>query len=322
MAAPMRATEFMLQLSKRLIDERGVAESTATQYLQTLYKLNGSKGFNNLSFTRKFDDVQAIINTYAPSTQQNQYMVLSSVLSFFADKATYKGAYNHWREKMMEARKAREAEPEHVKTEKQEEAWLTWEDVDKKKSELSKDISSFISNKHISATQYEKLLNFVILSLYTDIAPRRNQDYLSMSVVKKWNNDMPTDRNYYDLATQKFIFNRYKTAKAYGVQTIDVPNTDDAPLQQTLAAYLKHHPLAKGKTKEFKLLVKQDGTNLNSVNAITRCLNRIFGKKVGSSMLRHVYLSSKYGDTLKEMEEDAAGMGHDTSQQRDYIKYE
>jgi hypothetical protein len=318
----MRATEFMLQLSKRLMDDRGVTESTATQYLQTLYKLNGSKGFNNLSFTRKFDDTQAIIDTYAPSTQQNQYMVLSSVLSFYSDKATYKAAYNHWRDKMMAAKAARDAEPEHVKTEKQEEAWLTWDDVDKKKSELSKDISSFISNKHISGAQYEKLLNFVILSLYTDIPPRRNQDFLSMAVVKKWSADMPADKNYYDLSTQKFIFNKYKTSKAYGVQTVDVPNTEDAPLQQTLAAFLKHHPLAKGKTKEFKLLVKQDGSVLNSVNAITRCLNRIFGKKVGSSMLRHVYLTSKYGDTLKQMEEDAADMGHDTSQQRDYIKYE
>jgi hypothetical protein len=322
MAAPMRASEFMLQLAKRLMDERNVAESTATQYLQTLYKLAGSKSFNNLSWTRKFEDVQAIIDTYAPSTQSNQYMVLSSVLSFFADKATYKGAYNHWREKMMEARKARDAEPEHEKSDKQEEAWLTWEDVNEKKSAMWKDISSFVLTKHLSPAQYDKLLHYVILSLYTDIAPRRNQDFLDMYVVRKWNKDLPGDKNYYDMATQKFIFNKYKTAKAYGQQVVDVPDTEEAPLQRTLAAFIKHHPLAKGKAKEFKLLVKQDGSNLNSVNAITRVLNRVFGKKVGSSMLRHIYLTSKYGDTLKEMETDAAQMGHDTSQQRDYIKYE
>jgi hypothetical protein len=318
----MRASEFMLQLAKRLMEERNIAESTSTQYLQTLYKLAGSKPFNNLSWTRKFEDVQAIIDTYATSTQGNQYMVLSSALSLFADKATYKGAYNHWKGKMLEAKAARDGQPEHQKSDKQDEAWLSWEDISKKKSDLQKDLSSFILTKHISPAQYERLLHYVILSLYTDIAPRRNQDFLDMFVVKKWTPDMPADKNYYDLATQKFIFNKYKTAKAYGQQLVDVPNTDEAPLQRTLAAYLKHHPLAKGKTKEFKLLVKQDGSNLNSVNAITRALNRIFGRKVGSSMLRHIYLTSKYGDTLKEMEKDSEDMGHSTDQQRDYIKYE
>ena len=32
-------------------------------------------------------------------------MVLSSALSNFKDKSTYKAAYEHWKEKMMEARK-------------------------------------------------------------------------------------------------------------------------------------------------------------------------------------------------------------------------
>jgi hypothetical protein len=39
-------------------------------------------------------------------------------------------------------------------------------------------------------------------------------------------------------------------------------------------------------------------------------------------MLRHVYLSSKYGDTMKEMEEVADEMGHSTAVQKEYIKYD
>jgi hypothetical protein len=74
------------------------------------------------------------------------------------------------------------------------------------------------------------------------------------------------------------------------------------------------------KTKEFKLLVKADGSPLNTVNSITRILNKIFGKKIGSSMLRHIYLSSKYGDTIKEMEKDGVAMAHSSSVQREYIK--
>lgn len=316
----MKVSEFMLQLAKMLMEERKIAESTATQYLQTLYKLNDDKPFKNLAWTKKYDAVQSIIDEYAPSTQGNQYMVLASALSPFQGKATYKAPYNYWRDKMMEARKARDDVPIHEKTETQEENWLDWEEVNKKKLALKEDVSSFLSNKHITATQFDKLQQYLVLSLYTDVAPRRNQDYLDMFVVKKWNEDMPHDKNYYDLATHQFIFNKYKTSKAYGQQKEAVPNTEQEPLQQVLSAYLKHHPLAKGKNKEYRLLVKYDGSNMNSQNVITRILNRVFGKKIGSSMLRHSYLSSKYKDTTAEMEKDATAMGHSVAVQSQYIK--
>jgi hypothetical protein len=48
-------------------------------------------------------------------------------------------------------------------------------------------------------------------------------------------------------------------------------------------------------------------------------LNKVFGKKVGSSMLRHIYLSGKYGNELEEMKKDAEAMGHSVSQQKEYI---
>jgi hypothetical protein len=314
----MRVSDFMLNLQKRLQEERKVVESTAIQYLQSLHSLNGGKPFNNLAWTKKFDTVQAAIDGYAKSTQSTMYKVLASVLSLFADKATYKAAYTHWKDKMMEARKERESEPVHEKNDKQEENWLDWPEVEKKKSGLKQEISSFISTKHITPLQFEKLLQFVVLSLYTDIPPRRNTDFLEMYVIKKMCKDCDKTKNYYDLATHKFHFFVYKTAKSYGEQVVDVPEE----LQQTLADYFKFHPLARTKAKEFKLLVKQDGSPLTTVNAITRILNRIFGKKVGSSMLRHIYLTSKYGNTIEQMEKDSMAMAHSVGQQSEYIKNE
>jgi hypothetical protein len=66
--------------------------------------------------------------------------------------------------------------------------------------------------------------------------------------------------------------------------------------------------------------VYYDGKPLSQVNAITRILNKTFGKKVGSSMLRHIYLSSKYGKVVDEMKEDANAMSHSVDMQKDYIK--
>jgi hypothetical protein len=107
--ATMKVSDYMVQLHKRLMEERKVSESTATQYLQTLFKLNGSKPFNNLAWLRKYDTVQAEIDKYAVSTQANQYAVLSSVLFFYNDKSTYKAAYNHWRQKLKQAMDEKDA---------------------------------------------------------------------------------------------------------------------------------------------------------------------------------------------------------------------
>jgi integrase len=84
--------------------------------------------------------------------------------------------------------------------------------------------------------------------------------------------------------------------------------------------YLSHHPLSKTKSKEYKFLVKADGTPMTVVNAITRVLNKVLGKNVGSSMLRHIYLTDKYEDNSLEREKDAEAMGHSVAQQKDYIK--
>ena len=307
----MKVTEFMLNMKQRLTDEKKLAESTAIQYLQTLYKLNGSKGFNNMAFTKKYEDVQNIIDTYAVSTQQSQYGTLASALSLFSDKPTYKKPYRFWKEKLNAIRK--QNEPTGLRTDKQEDNWIMWEDVEKKKSELSEEVLSLLSNKNLTPAQYDKLMSYLVLSLYTDIAPRRNQDYLDMYVVKKLGKDYDKTKNYYDLATHRFIFNKYKTAKKWGEQIVNVPES----LQKALLAFTKYHP--NNKEKEYKLLVKQDGTTLNTVNAITRILNRIFEKNIGSSMLRHIYLTSKYGDTVKDMKDTARGMGHTVETQRNYI---
>ena len=67
----------------------------------------------------------------------------------------------------------------------------------------------------------------------------------------------------------------------------------------------------------------QDGKAIDSSTDMTRMLNKIFGLKVGVSMLRNIYLTSKYGDQQKELAEDAKDMGTsvDTASKH-YIKHD
>lgn len=309
MTTAMTPNDFMMNLRQQLITEKGVADTTATQYLQTLYKLNGSKNFANLGFTRKPEEIEKIVETYAESTQRTQYATLSAVLSLFKNKPAYKKTYQYWLDKKVDATK--EAPNPNEKTEKQEENWVTWEEVQKKKSDLLTAVSpSSLTKRTLTPEQSEQLLQLLVLSLYTDIPPRRNQDYTSLVVVKKLPKEASTDKNYYDLSTHKFVFNKYKTAKTYGQQIIDAPES----LQKVITVYIKYHP--NKKEKEIPLL-----PDLNPTNGITRLLNRIFNKKIGSSMLRHIYLSDNLGEAIKGQEKLANDMAHSTSMQRDYIKH-
>ena len=60
-------------------------------------------------------------------------------------------------------------------------------------------------------------------------------------------------------------------------------------------------------TNQF--LVSFNGEPYLQTNSITRILNKIFNAKVGASMLRKLYLTNKYGDTLDELKTDVAQMG-------------
>lgn len=325
--ASMKVSEFMLHLQKQLVDTKKVAESTASAYVKSLYLLNGKMPFKNLSFLKKTDAINALIAPYAENTQKALYSTITSVLSLVKDQAGYKKVYQHYYDKMMgKATQMKEAGAESsTKTEKQKDNWAEWKDVEAVQKHLIEEVEKFKGNKNITPEQFNTLLNLVVLSLYTEIQPRRNQDYLDMSVVKATHNKvgadaLPKDANYLTIdknTPKEFIFNKYKTAKKYGQQKMELT----PGLASVLSTYLKFHPLARGNKSRatmFKFLVLADGTPLTATNAITRILNRIFGKRIGSSMLRHIFLSSKYD--INEMEKDASAMGHSVEEQQKYLR--
>ena len=304
-----------MNLHKELVDKRGIADNTASQYIRSLYSLNSERPFTNLSWVKNVASVDARLSEYAESTQKTLLSTIVSTLSLVKDKPTYKKIYSHWYSEMMERTNSEKEKDTSKKTDKQEKNWLSWEVVKGHEERLQKETEELVKNKDLTAGQWETVLSYMVLSLYTQFAPRRNQDYQFMKVVRDVKNATNTDTNYIVVDTKEFIFNKYKTAKSHGSQTFPIP----APLWSIISLYLSAHPLGKKKTKGgFQFLVSHKGEPLLAVNAITRILNRIFGKSVGSSMLRHIYLSTKYD--VKEMDEDADKMGHTSGVQHSYMK--
>lgn len=308
-------SEYMMALHKEFKDKREVADSTASQYIRTLYSLNNSSPFTNLAWLKNKAAVAQRLSEFAESTQKSILAVVVSALSLVKDKPTYKKIYAYYYSEMMSHANALREKDSTIKTEKQEENWLSWDIVQAHEQRLKEEVAKLPAD--VSVGQWDTLLSFIVLSLYTHFDPRRNQDYQFMWVVKTPKQATATDKNYYVIETKQFIFNKYKTAKSHGSQTFDVPEK----LVSALETYLGRHPLAKGKKQVgFPLLVHRDGSPLTAVNAITRILNHVFGKRVGSTMLRHIYLSAKYD--VSEMNETAEKMGHSASMQRDYMKVE
>jgi hypothetical protein len=316
----------MLNLHKRLTEKtygdppKNLSGTTASAYIKTMTILNGKLPFKNLNFLKKTEEIEKKVGEYAESTQKTLYASITSVLSLEKEKPGYKKPYKFYYDKMMDKSKTAKIEGGKIEAnEKQTENWLTWEEVIKKLKELKDKTTEFSGVKHLSPEQFHTLLSYLILSLYVEVPPRRNQDYLHMRVFRALKKDkldeLPKDKNYLIVlkgVPTEFIFNVYKTSKTYGQQRVAVPET----LREVINLYLKH---LGDKAKEFNLLrVGSSRENMEQANAITRVLNKTFGKKIGSSMLRHIYLSSKYDVT--DMAKDATEMGHSLEEQRAYLK--
>lgn len=315
----MRVNDVMLNLHKKFMDKKGVVEATATKYIKNLYLLNNKEPFFNLAFLKKLQVINDRIQPYALTTKRGLITSIVSALSFHKHKPSYKRVYQYWNEKLHEFNIELDEKKGEMSL-KQEKNWEKWEYVEKKKLELEEDVKKFCGNKLISRKQFNRLLQYVVLSLYTCIAPRRNKDYQEMYVIKKLTPKKDKDKNYYDYENKQLVFNTYKTSKKYGQQIIDI--SDNPELLYALECFLKHHPLRKrrmSRNTQFRLLVNNDGSPLPSVNSITRLLNRALGKNIGSSMLRHIYLTSKYKDVNKEMANDANNMAHSSAEQKNYI---
>lgn len=305
---------YMMELHKELMTSREISDSTASQYIRNLYKLNSDRPFNNLAWLKNTDSVELRIAEYAESSQKTMVATIVSALSTMNQKSSYKKIFAYWYNRMVDKINIEKDKDTTVKSETQERNWLSWDVILSHEKRLQEDANTALKQKVLSANDWSTLLSWMVLSLYTKFSPRRNQDYQYMKVVKTEKQATNLDFNYYIIDKHEFVFNKYKTAKVHGSQKFEVPDE----LVSIINLYLKKHP---GVSKSpYFFLVNHDGTPLPSVNSITRILNRIFGKNVGTTMLRHIYLSAKYD--VQEMNEDAERMGHTSGTQRDYMKSE
>ena len=312
-------TSFKQTLANDL-QNKNLSPSSIKLYLSNLERLNDELPLKNLTFLNDTEKILDKIKNLKLTTQRGYLISISSILEMYKDKNKKSNElYKKYYDIMINLNDKLKAIPTNEMTDTQKKNWSSWADIKNKFEELEKTVNEFINDKTISKNNYLKLLEYVVLALYIYIEPRRNE-YNNVIVVKKYSPNMNNDCNYLSFDDAKFIFNKYKTSKKRGQEIINIPEE----FMNVINKYFRFHPLIKGKKlnakSNFQFLVNYDGGDLPSPNGITRILNKIFGKHISSSMLRHIYLSDLYGDTVKQMKETADKMGHSVEMQKDYIK--
>jgi glycerophosphoryl diester phosphodiesterase len=305
----------MDKLGQQLKDKRGLSDASVKLYLRQIKTLNDNEEVKNLKFLNNIDATLKKLENYKPNTKKSYLSAIEAVLSVGRKSKVYE----QYKELLEEMKKEYNEKDKNEPNDKEEKNWVEMETLQNKKNELLEKVPN---KKSLTASQYKNLLKAFVLSLYIDLPPRRNQDYLLCFIVKKSKMADNKDVNYLDLENKKFMFNKYKTAKSGGTQEIDFKDNEE--FNNVLNLYLKHHPLFKKTKGLVPLLVDYEGKPPTAQNWITRLLNATLKMKVGSSMLRKIYLTSKYGDQLeklKDMKETAKKMGNSAPTiQNVYIK--
>lgn len=297
------------------LKDKPITESSLKLYLNNLRRLNGGEFPNSFKFLKDTEKILGDLEKYKPNTRRS-YLI--SIITTLKQDPKMKKLYDKYYPHLEKYNK--ESAVNNEKSETQKANWISQDEVREIYSKLTEEVKPLIEKKKLSPSEYDQLLKWFVLSLYTLQKPRRNADYQKCFVGHKIPDDLNNEFNYLDLKSNKWIFNNYKTKGTYKSQVMDV----SPEMMDVIKMYLSHHPnraMLKKKTNLVQLLVDYEGNALKHNNAITRILNSVFGKKIGVSMLRSIYLTDKYGDQMKEMKEDSLLMGTSTSTvQNQYIK--
>jgi len=269
--------------AKNVIEGKGITDSSKKLYLANLKRLNGGVDPTNYKFLEDTDAIEKRIEKYATNTKRTYYI---SIVSYLPEKNKLRKYYY---DKMQEINKATRDNTE--KSETQKENWMTQEQILETYEILKNEAEPLIKKKNMDN---DTVMKYIVLSLYVLQPPRRSLDYTKMYVVPMYSDTQDKAYNYLSLKDRTFYFNNYKTKGAYQTQAVKVSD----PLFKLLKSY----------RKEGRLLSSKTGKEMSN-SQMTHLLNSIFGKKISVSMIRNIYLTSKYKNEQAKMKQDAHDLG-------------
>lgn len=244
---------------------------------------------------------EAVLNFLKDMPPNKRKTILASLIALLG-----KDDAEEYREQMIkDAERYNTEQRKQKKTQAQTDNWLSQDQIMEIYHQLERDTKHLFAKNNLSMAELQALQNYVILSVYVLIPPRRLLDYTAFKVR---NVDLKND-NY--MKGNQFVFNNYKTKSKYGQQVVKIP----VKLRNIIQKWTKKHG-------NDHLLFTERNTPL-AQSRLTQTLNKIFGRNLSVNMLRHIFISDRVlpdQPLLNTLESVAEDMGHSVETQMLYKK--
>jgi hypothetical protein len=289
------------------------------RYTANLSKLRRDlDGDDEFKFLQDREKVSEYLNKKSDSTKKaylNSIIVLLQATNGDEELIKY---YQSPRDTLNEDYKKMVATNEP--TEKEKEKLITLDEWKNLIDKLDKETKEFYTKSPNALTkkEYNMMLFQLINCLHRHI-PLRN-DYSNMKIVRtkrEANQSLAKDPETNVLLLSRmfkqiYLVN-YKTSGTYGTKVIPMPD----PVVSCVMRFLRVSKNNKWLISNFK------GSPLSTTEYSKFLISNFekhLGKKIGSSTLRKIYLSGKYGGVLQSMKQDSDNMCHSLNTQKIYIK--
>lgn len=278
-----------------------ITASTLHTYLQTLKKLFSQLETDDFKALNNIENVKSKISYLSPLSQRNVYNAIIVLLQATDSNNPIIGEYTIIRDGHNNDYSSFQLT--HAKTPKQALNWLSQKELD-------------------DTLEYWKVFDFqkyLVLRMLMAM-PLRNE-FKSLQIItwakyKKLDTDQKHQSNFFikeqNPTRYRLGLNCYKTAGTYGERIIDIPTE----LNADIGRYLRQ-------TKNTSyLFTRKTGGPFSSVE-FTKYVKSIFartGKKVGTTMIRHVMASLSGAEALEKQQALAETMLHSVEMNTAYIK--
>ncbi len=286
-------------------------ENTVKQYQTNLNKLKKMFDTDDYGFLDSPDDVMEKIESLHYTTQRNFLNAIIVLLMALNHDERYDKLlkeYGDLRDGFNN--KYDEENKSGIISDKQSKNFATIEEVYEMINKMGAELKPIKKKNKDDITKKEMnlLQAFVLFSIYSKY-PMRNDVSEMESISKRDYNKLKEEdkksKNY--LVIHKngmfFVLNKYKTSKKYEELKIEI---DDPQVKKLLRYYLR----VNGMGVLFKSSTGKPLTRIEISKTLLKYSQKYMGKSISSTLLRKIYLSSKYGDMKKELEKDNQIMGH------------
>ena len=310
----------------RLNNFKDYKDKTVSGYIQKINAINAiinnTKNIINLEFLKDFNKVNNILSEKIINigTRKTYFICCQLICSVYEFDNNIIESYKNICSIIGDELDKNQIKQN--KTETENNNWIIWSDILKKEQELKLKNDEIKKKDKLNNKDIYDIQKQLIISLYTKLAVRR-LEYSNVIIIydekllKKILNEKIINHNYLLINKNnndmKMYFSSYKTFKSYGIQIFDVL---DKELKEDILYWIS---IKSNKTKF--LLQQLNGSRLLE-NNLTLILNRIFGKKISTSMIRKSYISEQYYNNpdLETKIKLAKELAHDKSTAEKFYK--